>query len=103
MKLTPLGSLLEIVMRFGLLAGSVIFCVAVPGIASETVTYGYDAQGRLIDAAHTGGGATAGLDIQYQYDLAGNRSSQKVTGSANKGQQVIVLPINGFTIVPINP
>ena len=74
-----------------------------PAAASETVTYTYDAQGRLIETAHSGSGPNANLDIQYRYDLPGNRTTQTVSGSKNNGQQVVVLPLNGFTIVPINP
>lgn len=72
--------------------------------ASETVTYSYDAQGRLIDATHSGTGPNSGLDIRYQYDQSENRKIQNVTGSKNAGQQVVVmLSANGFYIIPANP
>ena len=72
--------------------------------ASETVAYIYDAQGRMIEANHSATGPNANLDIQYQYDLAGNRTVHAVTGSSNTGQQVIVTPMGGsFDITPINP
>jgi len=71
--------------------------------ASETITYSYDAQGRLIGASHSGSGGNTGLDITYQYDLAGNRTANAITGSKNKGQEVVVIPINGFMAIPINP
>ena len=78
-------------------------CGSGSAVATETVTYSYDAQGRIVEAAHTGSGPNAALDIQYQYDLAGNRTTQTVTDSRNAGQQVILTPVNGFTITPINP
>lgn len=71
--------------------------------ASETVSYSYDAQGRLIQATHSGSGPNNAMAINIQYDAKGNRLSQTVTGSTNAGQQVVVLPLNGFTIIPINP
>ena len=71
--------------------------------ASEIVNYSYDAQGRLIDAVHSSG-PNSGLDIQYQYDLVGNRTTQTVTGSKNAGQQAVVTPMGaGFSVTPINP
>lgn len=78
-------------------------CFVAPAIGAETVTYNYDAQGRLVGAVHTGTGPNGGLDIEYRYDLAGNRVTQTAKNSKNQGQQVIVVPLKGFSIIPINP
>ncbi len=93
----PLVDAAEIAAQAGLQVS-----VIQPCVASETVTYTYDAQGRLIETAHSGG-PNANLDIRYGYDLRGNRTTQTISGSKNNGQQVVVLPLNGFTIIPINP
>jgi YD repeat-containing protein len=69
--------------------------------AAETVVYSYDAQGRLIGAAYSGSSESAGQNITLMYDASGNRTAYTVSGSRNLGQQVIVLPLNGFTIIPI--
>ena len=72
-------------------------------LAAESVSYIYDAQGRLVEANHSGSGSNTGLVVKYQYDLAGNRTVYIVTGSKNRGQKLVVVPLNGFTIIPINP
>lgn len=71
--------------------------------ATEISTYSYDALGRVSNINHTGSGANSGLSLVYKYDLAGNRVTQVVTGSKNLGQRVIVVPLNGFTMIPVNP
>ena len=52
--------------------------------ATETVTYSYDARGRLIQVARTGT-VNNGVTTVYQLDKADNRSSKTTTGSANPG------------------
>jgi hypothetical protein len=88
----------------------VVFCLAVAGYAvfpvnayaAETVTYTYDALGRLIGSQVSSGPAN-GVTTAIQYDAADNRSNYTVTGASNSppGQMVIVVPLNGFTIIPI--
>ncbi|MGJ3232384.1 MAG: RHS repeat domain-containing protein [Oceanicaulis sp.] len=48
--------------------------------ASETVTYTYDARGRLVEVEHTGGPA-AGTKTTYEYDDADNIKRKKTTGA----------------------
>jgi hypothetical protein len=50
------------------------------GLASETVTYSYDARGRLVAAKHSG---TVNNNVQanYSYDKADNRTNKTVTGA----------------------
>lgn len=66
---------------FGGLAAIAVLCLAGRSEASDTVTYTYDAKGRLVRVQHSGGPA-AGVDTQYTYDKAGNRQRVLVTGGA---------------------
>lgn len=54
--------------------------VTTSALASETVTYTYDALGRLV-ASSTSGGPNSGVASGVSYDPAGNRSSYTITGS----------------------
>ena len=91
-------------MRRGYLAGAILAALVSTGApAAETVTYTYDALGRLTGVVHAGGDNDA-MTQGLNYDAAGNRTQYQVTGSKNKGLQgtgVIVLPLNGFTIIPM--
>lgn len=55
---------------------------ATPAYADETVTYGYDARGRLVEVKRVtnGTGAPAPSTTTYQFDKANNRLT-KSTGS----------------------
>lgn len=48
--------------------------------AAETVTYTYDAQGRVVTVKHTGGPSN-GVKTDYEYDAADNRRRKKKTGA----------------------
>jgi UDP-N-acetyl-D-mannosaminuronate dehydrogenase len=48
--------------------------------ASETVSYSYDARGRLIVAAHSGT-VNNGVNTSYAYDKAENRANKTTTGA----------------------
>lgn len=52
--------------------------------ASETITYTYDALGRLVNAS-TSGTVNNGLTTSTAYDPAGNRSSRTVSGGSGGG------------------
>ena len=56
--------------------------VAGPAYAGETVTYTYDAKGRLVKVVHTG---TINNNVQttYTHDKADNRKNTTTTGSPN--------------------
>lgn len=56
--------------------------VAFPSFAGETVTYTYDAKGRLVKVFHSG---TVNNNVQttYTHDKADNRKNTTTTGSAN--------------------
>lgn len=49
-------------------------------VAAETVTYTYDARGRLVEVNHTGGPAS-GTKTTYEYDDADNIKRKKITGA----------------------
>lgn len=93
-------------MRQGglLVVPAMLLAAASPTNAAETVTYTYDALGRLTSVAHSGGD-NAGMTQSFSYDAAGNRTQYQVTGSKNRGLSagIIVLPLNGFTIIPLGP
>lgn len=50
--------------------------------AAETVTYTYDAKGRLIKVVHSGT-VNNGVTVDYTHDAADNRTNVKTTGSPN--------------------
>lgn len=89
-------------------AAAVVFALAFasPAIAQETTTYSYDALGRLRTTSTTGGPNTGTVN-QTDFDRAGNRTNYTTTGATgtpSTGTKVIVVPLNGFTVIPIpNP
>ena len=54
---------------------------AAAAYAAETVTYTYDARGRLVKVEHAGD-INPGLKTEYSHDKADNRTNVTVTGSA---------------------
>ena len=50
--------------------------------ALETVTYTYDAKGRLVKVERSGT-VNNGVKAEYTHDKANNRTNVKVTGSPN--------------------
>lgn len=63
------------------LAAACVFA-ALPASASETVTYTYDAKGRLVKVERSGT-VNNGVKYEYAHDKANNRRNVKVTGSPN--------------------
>jgi YD repeat-containing protein len=61
------------------LALSTILVCAASARASETTTYAYDARGRLISVAHSGG-PSAGGTTSYSIDNADNRTNKTTSG-----------------------
>lgn len=59
--------------------------VSQSAFAAETVTYSYDAHGRLVKAAHSGT-VNANVQTQYCQDKADNRTRVKTTNTANPTQ-----------------
>lgn len=70
--------------RWHIAAGAAIAAVLLVGAAnaSETITYTYDAKGRLIKVERSG---TVNNNVKAEYvrDKADNRKNVKVTGSLN--------------------
>lgn len=57
---------------------------AIPAIAwaTETITYTYDAKGRLVKVERSGT-VNNGVKAEYTHDKANNRTNVTVTGSPN--------------------
>ena len=55
---------------------------ALPAFAAETVTYGYDARGRLVEVKRVVNGGNP-VTTSYGFDKADNRVSKTTTGSPN--------------------
>lgn len=49
-------------------------------LAAETITYTYDARGRLVQVVHSGG-PVSGTQVNYTHDTASNRTRVQVTGA----------------------
>jgi hypothetical protein len=67
---------------FRLSATMAILAMACPAIAAETITYTYDAKGRLVEVKRTGT-VNNNVTTTYQHDKADNRKNATTTGSAN--------------------
>lgn len=66
-------------MRRFVLCGAMLGAVS-PAMAAETITYTYDAKGRLVKVERSGS-VNNGVKTEYSHDKAGNRTKVKVTGS----------------------
>jgi hypothetical protein len=66
---------------FGIAILGISFAVVpLQASASETITYTYDAKGRLIKVERTGT-VNNGVKAEYTHDKADNRKNLKVTGA----------------------
>jgi uncharacterized protein RhaS with RHS repeats len=65
-----------------LIAAAALAAPAMQAQAAETITYSYDARGRLVQVARTGT-VNNGVTTSHQYDKADNRVVKTTTGSAN--------------------
>ena len=64
-----------------ILIACIIAAVAgVAATASETITYSYDARGRLVQVKH-GGTVNNNVTSNYQYDKADNRTVKNTVGA----------------------
>jgi hypothetical protein len=66
----------------GLLLATSSLAFATAAAASETITYTYDAKGRLVKVERAGT-VNNGVTTDYTHDHADNRSNVTVTGSPN--------------------
>ena len=69
------------ILRLGIVLASCGFVTAEAG-ASETITYTYDAKGRVVKVERSGA-VNNGVKYEYTHDKANNRRNLKVTGSPN--------------------
>ena len=58
------------------------FAIGTPAVAAETVTYTYDAKGRLVKVVRTGS-VNNNVTVDYEHDKADNRTRLKTTNSPN--------------------
>jgi YD repeat-containing protein len=56
--------------------------IASPAAATETITYTYDAKGRLVKVVRTGS-VNNNVTVDYEHDKADNRTRLKTTNSPN--------------------
>lgn len=59
-----------------------LLLIGVAAYAAETITYSYDARGRLVQVARTGT-VNNNVTTNYVYDKADNRQTKTTTGSPN--------------------
>jgi hypothetical protein len=64
------------------LAASIICALPGAAQAAETITYTYDAKGRLVKVERTGS-VNNNVKAEYGHDKADNRTNVTVTGSPN--------------------
>src|SRR3546814_10500313 len=57
-----------------------------PVVAAETITYTYDAKGRLVKVKRTGT-VNNNVTVDYEHDKANNRTRLKVTNSPNRSEE----------------
>lgn len=57
-----------------------IILLGAAAYAAETITYTYDARGRLVKVAHSGT-VNNNVVTNYSYDKADNRTNKTTTGS----------------------
>ena len=69
-------------MRMRLLLGCVLVGLPITAQATETVTYTYDAKGRLVKVVHTGT-VNNNLTTTYGQDKADNRTNVTTTGASS--------------------
>lgn len=63
-----------------LAAAGIALAAAAAARAAETLTYSYDARGRLVGVQHNGS-VNANVVTNYSYDKADNRTLKNVTGA----------------------
>jgi YD repeat-containing protein len=67
---------------FEALAAGALIAAAAAAYATETITYKYDARGRLIEVNRSGS-VNNNVVTNYGYDKADNRNQVTTTGSPN--------------------
>ena len=62
--------------------GFLLLATAAPAMPAETITYTYDAKGRLVKVVRTGT-VNNNVTVDYEHDKADNRTRLKTTNSPN--------------------
>lgn len=65
-----------------LIGAAALLGFAASAIATETITYTYDAKGRLVKVVRTGT-VNNNVTVDYEHDKADNRTRLKTTNSPN--------------------
>jgi len=63
-----------------LIAAGAALLAGAAAYAAETITYRYDARGRLVKAERTGA-VNNNVNTAYTYDKADNRTNKTITGA----------------------
>ena len=84
-------------MRFRSLIAAAGLLLPATAVAAETITYSYDAKGRLVTVHHDGGG-NDNLNVNYAFDPADNRTNVSITGASG---HFIVLPLGVPVLLPL--
>lgn len=69
-------------MRIAMRIAAVLALTGSAAGATETITYTYDARGRLVQVSHSGGPAS-GVTTTYSHDAANNRTRVQTTGASH--------------------
>jgi len=71
-------------MLYRLVTVAIALGVSTAAMATETITYTYDAKGRLIRVVHSNpNGVNNGVTTEYTHDKADNRTNVKTAGAPN--------------------
>jgi YD repeat-containing protein len=71
---------MENIMQAKALAAASLAMIATAAVASETISYSYDARGRLVKVQRTGT-VNNGITTTYTHDKANNRVNRTTTGA----------------------
>lgn len=85
--------------RIALLLSAAAVLTPTIASASETVTYSYDAKGRLVQVARSGS-VNNNVTTTYAFDAADNRVNLAVSGVK---PTLVVVPLNGLQVLVLSP
>lgn len=66
--------------RIGILIGAALAMLPAAAHSAETITYTYDAKGRLVKVEHSGT-VNDDVTVEYTHDKADNRTNVETTGA----------------------
>lgn len=69
-------------LKAAIIVGAAVLAIAgaTASLATETITYTYDAKGRVTKVVHSGT-VNNGVTVEYAHDTTDNRTRVKVTGA----------------------